>query len=69
VQCRVLTGEYTTGKEGMKEPPLKPGSSTVRYNSTVDNANNPAIFVVFHDAEAYPEYLVEFKPKSLPSTG
>ncbi|CAH1250765.1 PARP10 [Branchiostoma lanceolatum] len=61
-QARVIVGEYTTGKYGIVEPPPKnPANAVVRYDSVVDNEQNPSIFVVFHDTEAYPEYLIVFK--------
>jgi poly [ADP-ribose] polymerase 10/14/15 len=61
-----LVGEFAQGKDGLKEPPLKPGSTVMRYDSTVDDVNKPEIFVVFHDADAYPEYLIRFYPKNKP---
>ncbi|XP_077985210.1 protein mono-ADP-ribosyltransferase PARP14-like [Glandiceps talaboti] len=61
-QCRVLTGEYTRGKSGMIVPPSKyQNDPTNCYDSVVDNVTNPTIFVIFHDAMAYPEYLISFK--------
>jgi hypothetical protein len=27
----------------------------------VDSVKNPSIFVAYHDAQAYPEYIVQFK--------
>ncbi|XP_035663100.1 protein mono-ADP-ribosyltransferase PARP14-like isoform X2 [Branchiostoma floridae] len=61
-QARVIVGEYTTGRHGMLEPPAKnPANAVVRFDSVVDNMNNPSIFVVFHDNDAYPEYLIVFK--------
>jgi poly [ADP-ribose] polymerase 10/14/15 len=58
IQCKVLTGEFTLGNEGMKEPPERlPG---VRYDSTVNDVANPSIFVVFSDYHMYPEYIVTF---------
>ncbi|XP_066291085.1 protein mono-ADP-ribosyltransferase PARP14-like [Branchiostoma lanceolatum] len=61
-QVRVIVGEYTTGKSGIVEPPPKnPSNVAVRYDSVVDNVQNPSIFVVFRDNEAYPEYLIVFK--------
>ncbi|XP_078582931.1 protein mono-ADP-ribosyltransferase PARP14-like isoform X2 [Branchiostoma floridae x Branchiostoma japonicum] len=61
-QARVIVGEYTPGKHGMKEPPAKnPANAVVRFDSVVDKMNNPSIFVVFHDNDAYPEYLIVFK--------
>ena len=58
---RVLTGEYTQGRNSMMVPPPKdPNDATVPYDSVVDNTTNPAIFVVFYDAYAYPEYLLTY---------
>ncbi|XP_078676325.1 uncharacterized protein LOC144913448 [Branchiostoma floridae x Branchiostoma belcheri] len=60
-RARVLVGEYTQGDQNMKEPPIKPNSGRYsRYDSVVDNMTNPTMFVVFRDAYAYPEYLIEF---------
>ena len=61
--CRVLTGLYTRGQSGIKEPPekdlSKPGN---RYDSVADCSapGTPSIFVVFSDTQAYPEYLITF---------
>ena len=30
------------------------------YDSTVNDMGNPGIFVTYHDAQAYPEYLIKF---------
>ena len=61
--CRVLTGVFTRGQQGMKEPPEKdPNRPGDRYDA-VANCNtpeDPRIFVVFGDNQAYPEYLVTF---------
>ena len=53
-QARVLTGKYTSGQGGLKEPPAG-------FDSVADNPSSPGIFVVFFDAQTYPEYLVTFK--------
>ncbi|CAB1451420.1 unnamed protein product [Pleuronectes platessa] len=57
--ARVLTGIYTVGRFDMKVPPprdiLLPHD---RYDSVVDRMNNPSIHVVFHDDQAYPDYLI-----------
>jgi len=59
---RVLTGDYTQGTHGMlATPPKDPQKSHIVYDSVVDNVTNPSIFVVFHDTQAYPEYLIVFK--------
>ncbi|XP_014029950.1 protein mono-ADP-ribosyltransferase PARP15-like [Salmo salar] len=58
--CRVLTGHFTKGEPGMIEPPFKDGSVIRRYDSTTNDPSNPTEFVVFHDCQAYPEYLITF---------
>ena len=59
--ARVLTGEYTQGSRSMIVPPAKsPNNPNVLYDSVVDNVGNPSIFVVFYDAQAYPEYLITY---------
>ncbi|XP_046558431.1 LOW QUALITY PROTEIN: protein mono-ADP-ribosyltransferase PARP14-like [Haliotis rubra] len=58
---RVLTGEYTKGTGDMRVPPSKAGS-TVLFDSVVNDINNPAMYVVFNDTQAYPDYLVTFHP-------
>ncbi|XP_069771082.1 protein mono-ADP-ribosyltransferase PARP10-like isoform X3 [Narcine bancroftii] len=60
----VLTGSYTKGNVKMVIPPLKEdGNKSLRYDSVVDNCDNPKIFVVFHDTQAYPQFLVTCKWK------
>ncbi|KAM9365083.1 poly(ADP-ribose) polymerase family member 14-related sequence 1 isoform 2-T2 [Pholidichthys leucotaenia] len=59
--CLVLTGDYTLGAQNMIAPPPKSIGSTQFYDSVVDNMTNPSMFVIFHDAQAYPEYLITFK--------
>ncbi|XP_069588203.1 protein mono-ADP-ribosyltransferase PARP10 [Ranitomeya imitator] len=59
--AQVLTGEFTVGREDMKTPPIKPGTVgdvPQRYDSLVDNLENPSIFVIFNDTQAYPKYLI-----------
>ena len=59
--CRVLVGDYTKGDEAMRYLPAKPGPGGATYDSAVDDVNDPAIFVIFKDVQAYPEYLIVFK--------
>ncbi|XP_062288426.1 protein mono-ADP-ribosyltransferase PARP14-like isoform X2 [Scomber scombrus] len=59
--CRVLTGDYTLGQQGMIVPPTKGAVSVQKYDSLVNNMSTPAMFVIFHDSQAYPEYLITFK--------
>ncbi|XP_028331085.1 protein mono-ADP-ribosyltransferase PARP14-like isoform X2 [Gouania willdenowi] len=60
--ARVLTGIYVLGHIDMKVlPPRDPHRSPDRYDSAVDNLDNPQMFVVFQDNQAYPDYLITFK--------
>uniref|UniRef100_C3Y5P2 Poly [ADP-ribose] polymerase n=1 Tax=Branchiostoma floridae TaxID=7739 RepID=C3Y5P2_BRAFL len=60
--ARVLVGEATIGRQGMIVPPPKdPTNKTVLYDSVTNNVKNPNIFVIFHDTQAYPEYLITFR--------
>ncbi|XP_029436577.1 protein mono-ADP-ribosyltransferase PARP14-like [Rhinatrema bivittatum] len=60
-QVRVVAGRYTTGNSSMKVPPARPGTDpNDRYDSLVDKIENPTMYVVFHDDQAYPEYLITF---------
>ena len=59
---RVLTGEFTLGKGSMiVAPPKDPSDPSVLFDSVVDNTPNPSIYVVFYDADTYPEYLITYK--------
>ncbi|XP_013392880.1 poly [ADP-ribose] polymerase 14-like [Lingula anatina] len=60
--AKVLVGSYTKGHRKMLTPPPKdPDKPLETYNSVVDNTKTPTIFVIFYDAQAYPEYLIKFK--------
>lgn len=59
--CRVLTGDFTAGQRDMIVPPAKGPVSVQKYDSVVDNVARPSMFVIFHDNQAYPEYLITFK--------
>ncbi|KAL4007007.1 complexin-3/4 [Sarotherodon galilaeus] len=60
--ARVLTGIYTQGQATMKVPPPRnPQQPHDRYDSVVDTINNPSMYIVFHDNQAYPDYLITFK--------
>jgi poly [ADP-ribose] polymerase 10/14/15 len=63
--CKVLTGEYCNGNSLLKVPPPKPGAagSHILYDTVTNDASNPIMFVIFHDSQAVPEYLVTFKKK------
>jgi poly [ADP-ribose] polymerase 10/14/15 len=57
--CRVVVGEYCKGVKDAVAPNVRSGH--VLYDTTVDNVASPSIYVTYHDAQAYPEYLVHFK--------
>lgn len=57
---RVAVGEYAQGEEHMLAPPPRPGTDHLLCDSTVNNMRKPTIFVTYHDAQAYPEYLVTY---------
>ncbi|XP_074514233.1 poly(ADP-ribose) polymerase family member 14-related sequence 1 [Sebastes fasciatus] len=59
--CRVLTGDFTAGTQGMIMPPAKGPVSVQKYDSVVDNVAKPTMFIIFHDSQACPEYLITFK--------
>ena len=57
---KVLTGEFTVGNRNYVTPPPKAENSLTLYDSVVDNVSNPSIFVIFGDAQTYPDYLITF---------
>ncbi|XP_039179734.1 protein mono-ADP-ribosyltransferase PARP14-like isoform X2 [Crotalus tigris] len=59
--ARVLTGDYCIGRRGQIIPPSKNNGGFDLYNSVTDSMNRPSMFVIFHDAQAYPEYLITFR--------
>lgn len=56
--CRVVVGEYCKGKRDALTPDVRRGHQL--YDSTVNDLKHPEIFVTYHDAQAYPEYLIRF---------
>ncbi|KAG2462363.1 PAR14 polymerase, partial [Polypterus senegalus] len=59
--AQVLIGKYTTGNSSMRvPPPISQSNNNDLFDSLVDSVPNPTIFVVFHDDQVYPEYLITF---------
>jgi len=58
VLAGVLPGRVCNGEEGLVEPPLV-DTSGARYDSTVDDPEQPRIFCVFRDYQALPLYIAE----------
>ena len=61
--AKVLVGEYTNGKKGMKTPPTKndPYNPGLCYDSVVDDCSNPSMYIIFQDNQCYPEYLLTMR--------
>ncbi|NXC14958.1 PAR14 polymerase, partial [Corythaeola cristata] len=59
--ARVLVGEYSQGTKGSITPAIKNTSNSLdQFDSSTDNVNQPSMFIVFNDVQAYPEYLITF---------
>lgn len=58
--ARVLAGKYADGEKGMRQPPIHQERPDLRFDSVVDTSHDPTIFVIFHDDQCYPEYLITF---------
>ena len=56
---KVLVGDFAIGGSDIIQPPQRK-SETDLYDSCVNNIHYPTIFVIFHDTQAYPEYLITF---------
>ena len=59
--AKVLAGKYADGEKGMRQPPpVDQERLDLRFDSVVDKSDDPSIFVIFHDDQCYPEYLITF---------
>ncbi|XP_046558464.1 protein mono-ADP-ribosyltransferase PARP15-like [Haliotis rubra] len=59
--CCVLVGVSAKGKPNLRDPPSRPSDDNSFYDSVVDTVHNPSTYVIFSDAQVYPEYLVTYK--------
>ena len=60
--ARVAVGEFCQGDSSMRVPPAQPGTDDLLpYDATVDNLGQPEMYVAYHDAQAYPEYLITIR--------
>jgi len=57
---RAAVGKYALGTDSMVAPPPRTDREHQLHDSTVNHVSKPTIFVTYHDAQAYPEYLVTF---------
>jgi len=66
--CRVVVGEYCRGTSDALTPDVRDPTTHTLYDTTVgllsgDTMSNPSIYVTYHDAQAYPEYAIQFRLK------
>lgn len=77
---RVVVGAHHEGRKDLLTPDVRYPDDDILYDSTTkgfklgfrdtpwitrdDPPDDPQIFVTYHDAQAYPEYLVKFKQGS-----
>ena len=60
--ARVLAGEFCQGNRSMRMPPPQSSESDLLlYDSTVDHLERPSMHVIYHDVQAYPEYLITIR--------
>ena len=50
--CRVVSGEYCRGRKDGLTPDVRDARLNTLYDSTVNDVDNPEIFVTYHDAQA-----------------
>jgi hypothetical protein len=56
---RVLVGQYQRGSMSMRDPGRRLDGHM--FDSTVDNASAPSMFVVYNDFHALPEFLINYQ--------
>ena len=66
---RVLVGEWQVGRRDQLVPDVRVADSHQLYDSTASEAMGksdagPRIIVTYHDAQAYPDYLVDFEART-----
>jgi hypothetical protein len=57
-------GEYCLGQRDALAPEMRDATTHSLYDTTVDMLTNPSIYVTYHDAQAYPEYLITFRQQN-----
>lgn len=69
--AKVLVGSYTKGeKEYLLPPPKNPSNPhSDKFDSCVDNVDNPQVFVVSDNDQYYPEYVIEYSSESVVDQG
>jgi hypothetical protein len=57
---RAVVGQWSKGVKDALTPDVRDAARNILYDCTVDNVKDPSIFVTYHDAQAYPEYMIKF---------
>ena len=57
---RAVVGQWSKGVKDALTPEVRDVARNMLYDCTVDNVRDPSIFVTYHDAQAYPEYMIKF---------
>ena len=57
---RCVVGQWSKGVKDALTPDVRDAARNILYDCTVDNVRDPSIFVTYHDAQAYPEYMIKF---------
>ena len=55
---RAVVGEFCKGEKDALTPALRRENQL--YDSTVDDVDNPSIFVTYNDSQVYPDILIKF---------
>jgi len=67
---RAVVGQYSQGVKDALTPDVRDAARNLLYDSTVDvdpRRQEPSVYVTYHDAQAYPEYLIRFSQTNVPS--
>jgi poly [ADP-ribose] polymerase 10/14/15 len=59
-RCRVAHGVYCEGQNNALTPGVLDAATHRLFDSTTDNVAAPTMMVTYHDAQAYPEYMLLF---------
>nr|XP_057934299.1 protein mono-ADP-ribosyltransferase TIPARP-like [Doryrhamphus excisus] len=61
--AKVLVGEVTRGECGYLRPPVRSsaGFQNQRYDTCVDDVDEPSVFVVFDSSQCYPYFLIRYE--------
>ena len=55
---RAVVGEVCKGVQDALTPAVRHGNQL--YDSTVDDVQNPSIYVTYNDSQVYPDILIKF---------